>query len=48
MQLSIEELAMLLGQKYMELYSMQKQLQAALARIAELEKEPEPDDSKEP
>jgi hypothetical protein len=37
MQVSIEEIAMLLGAKDIEIHSLQKQLQVALARIAELE-----------
>lgn len=38
MQVTVEELAMLIGQKDIEIFFLQKQIQAAKARIAELEK----------
>lgn len=41
MNITVEELAMLLGQKDMEIFVLQKQLQGALARVAELEPKPE-------
>lgn len=37
-QVSVEEVTMMIGQRDIEIFSLQKQLQAAKARIAELEK----------
>lgn len=39
MQVTIEELAMMIGQKEIQIYSLEKQLIAAHQRIAELEKQ---------
>lgn len=41
MQVTIDELAMLLGAKDIEIYALQKQIQAAMKRIAELEPKPD-------
>jgi hypothetical protein len=41
MQVSIEEIAMLIGSKDIEIMSLQKQLDAAQKRIAELEPKPD-------
>ena len=45
MKVSIEEVAMLLGQKDIEIFALQQQLQAALKRLAEFEPKPEGDKS---
>lgn len=39
MNVSVDELAMLLGAKDIEIYSLQKQLQAALKKVEELTKD---------
>lgn len=41
-QVSVEEVAMLLGAKDIEIHYLQKQLQAANKRIEELTAKPEP------
>ena len=41
MNINIEEVAMLLGQKDMEIYNLQKQLSALQIRVKELEPKPE-------
>lgn len=43
MQITIEELAMMLGQKDIEIFSLEKRLIEAQKRIEELTPKPQPD-----